>query len=211
MSLADQRIDYGRHSLDEASVDPDPIVQFERWYAEAMAAKVPEPNAMTLATATPGGVPEARIVLLKGVTAAGFTFFTDYRSPKAIALGLNPVAALVFFWQLLERQVRIIGRVERIAPAESAEYFHSRPHGSQLGAWTSRQSSVLPDRATLEAALAETEARYAEGAVPYPEHWGGFRVVPEAIEFWQGRSNRLHDRIRYRRAAGGWERERLSP
>lgn len=211
MSLADQRIDYGRHSLDEASVDPDPIVQFERWYAEAMAAKVPEPNAMTLATVTTGGIPEARIVLLKGVTAAGFTFFTDYRSPKAVALGQNPAAALVFFWQLLERQVRITGRVERIAPAESAEYFHSRPHGSQLGAWTSRQSSVLPDRATLEAALAETEARYAEGAVPYPEHWGGFRVVPETIEFWQGRSNRLHDRIRYRRAMDGWERERLSP
>lgn len=211
MSLADQRVDYGRLALDEAAVDPDPVVQFERWYTDAMAANVPEPNAMTLATATPDGIPAARIVLLKGVSGGGFTFFTDYRSPKAVALEANPAAALVFFWQPLERQVRITGRVERISPVESAAYFHSRPPGSQLGAWTSRQSSVLPDRTALDAALAATEARFAGGAVPYPEHWGGFCLVPDDIEFWQGRSNRLHDRIRYRRAADGWLRERLSP
>ena len=211
MTFSSRRIEYGRASLDPSTVDPDPIRQFDAWYREAEAAGVAEPNAMTLATASPAGVPSARIVLLKHVDQRGFSFFTDYRSQKGRELEANPLAALVFFWQPLERQVRITGPVERTTAAESADYFASRPEGSRLGAWTSCQSSIIADRRELDAALDATTARFAGQEVPCPPHWGGFRVRPDAIEFWQGRASRLHDRIRYRNLGDRWIIERLAP
>lgn len=211
MSLPDRRIEYGRSSLDQATVDPDPFRQFATWFDEAVAAGVPDPNAMTLATASPAGIPSARVVLLKGVDSRGFVFFTDYRSQKALELTANPRAALVFFWRRLERQVRIGGPVVRVDPGESDEYFASRPHGSRVGAWVSRQSSVLPDRETLDTAWNDAARRFGDGPVPRPDHWGGFRILPEEFEFWQGRPNRLHDRVRYRWDASRWRIERLSP
>ncbi len=211
-SVADLRREYARHRLDETDVSPDPLVEFARWFAEAQEARLPEPNAMTLATASADGVPAARIVLLKGFDERGFVVFTDYRSAKAADLEANPRAALVFHWVELERQVRITGSVTRTSAEESAEYFARRPAGSRLGAWSSHQSRVIPGRATLEAALREAESRFAGGEVPLPPYWGGFRVMPAAVELWQGRPSRLHDRIRYRREPGGrWIVERLSP
>jgi pyridoxamine 5'-phosphate oxidase len=207
------RKEYEQGALDEATVEHDPIRQFAVWYDAAVAAGVPEPEAMTLSTATPDGHPSARIVLLRGFDARGFCFFTNYESHKGRELADNPHAALTFHWAALERQVRIEGRVERTTAAESDAYFHSRPSSSRIGAWSSPQSEVIPDRNTLEQLVARFRAEHPDDdAIPRPDHWGGFRLIPERIEFWQGRPSRLHDRLRFRRDAfGPWITERLAP
>jgi pyridoxamine 5'-phosphate oxidase len=195
-----------------AGVDPDPIVQFRRWFGDARAAGLAEPEAMTLATTGPDGRPSARMVLLKGFDQRGFVFYTNYTSRKSRELAANPAAALVFWWPPpLQRQVRIEGLVERVSHEESEAYFRTRPFGSQLGAWASNQSEVIPDRDVLEKRLEELSARYADGEVPLPPFWGGFRLAPDVIELWQGRPNRLHDRLRYRRDGDRWTIQRLSP
>jgi pyridoxamine 5'-phosphate oxidase len=212
MSIADLRREYALARLDETDVSHDPIVEFARWFAEAQEAEVLEVNAMTLATATSAGVPSARIVLLKAFDERGFVFFTDYRSRKGGELEANPRAALVFYWGELERQVRITGGAVPTSREESEEYFRSRPLGSRLGAWASHQSRVIPGRTVLEQDLRDVEERFGDGEVPLPPHWGGYRVVPDVIEFWQGRASRLHDRMRYTREVGKeWRVERLSP
>ena len=206
------REDYQRAALSLPDTDPDPIVQFRRWFEEAVASEVPEPNAMTVATASPDGVPSARVVLLKDYDAAGFVFYTNYESQKGRELDANPRAAAVFVWLDLERQVRIEGAVERISAEQSTAYYHRRPKKSQIGAWASDQSRVIEDRAVLEEREAALNAQYADAEqLPRPAHWGGYRIRPRRIEFWQGRSSRLHDRINYRREAGAWVRERLAP
>ncbi len=214
MSLPDMRRHYALHELREEGAEADPIAQFRRWFDEARAdPAVPEPNAMTVATVDAEGHPAARVVLLKGVDERGFVFYTNYESAKGRELTANPRAALVFFWAALERQVRVTGGVGLTGEEESELYFASRPRGSQLGAWASTQSAKVSGRAELEARLAETAARFGEGPVPKAPRWGGYRVAPDAVEFWQGRPDRLHDRLRYVRAEGGagWRIERLSP
>ena len=210
MRIADLRQEYMRTGLAEKDAAADPFRQFDRWFHDALHADLPLANAMTLATATPAGRPSARVVLLKGVDERGFVFYTNYTSRKGHELAANPYAALVFAWAQLERQVRIEGAIEKVSEAESDAYFESRPLGSRLGAWASPQSMVLPNRLALATKVGAIVLRYGKHP-PRPLHWGGYRVLPEAIEFWQGRRNRLHDRLLYTRHADGWKIERLAP
>lgn len=211
MNLADFRREYTQAGLDEASLAHEPAAQFRVWFEQAAKAGLTEPNAMTLATVGPDGRPSARTVLLKSFDERGLVFFTNFESRKSCEITANPRVALLFAWIELERQVAVEGVAERVCKTESAEYFARRPYGNQLGAWVSAQSSVITSRAELEQKLADLQRRYPEGQVPPPPFWGGFRVAPDAWEFWQGRPNRLHDRLRYRRASGAWVIERLSP
>ncbi len=210
-TLADMRQDYSARGLSEAEAGDDPLILFDLWLTQAIAAELVEPNAMTLATATTDGIPSARVVLLKALDAHGFTFFTNYDSRKGQEMAVNPHVALCFLWHQLERQVRVEGKVELVTTTESDEYYAKRPLGSRLGAWASSQSAVIADRAILEAAHAELMKKYPDGDPPRPPNWGGYRVLPEVIEFWQGRPSRLHDRICFTRTATGWRRERLAP
>jgi pyridoxamine 5'-phosphate oxidase len=212
MALSDLRREYTLAGLKESDLDSNPLKQFDKWFQQALAAGLPEPNAMTLATATLDGKPSARIVLLKGLDERGFVFFTNYESQKGRELSANPQAALVCYWIELERQVRINGRVSCVSVEESEEYFRSRPLGSQLGAWASRQSEVVGGRKILEDRLEALTHEYQSKPIPLPPYWGGYRVAPETIEFWQGRPNRLHDRLRYTLQSNSqWLIERLSP
>ncbi|GAA2892254.1 pyridoxine/pyridoxamine 5'-phosphate oxidase [Actinoplanes cyaneus] len=211
-SPAAMRRDYTEHGpLLESSLAKEWTAQFAAWFADATAFGLPEPNAMIVSTASAEGRPSSRTVLLKGYDSAGFVFFTNYGSRKGTEAADNPYASLVFPWFPMQRQVIVSGRVERVSRAETEEYFASRPRGSQLGAWASPQSRVLPDRDAVDAGLAAAVQRFGDGPVPAPPHWGGLRVIPETVEFWQGRSNRLHDRLRYRDADGDWIVERLAP
>ena len=210
--IADLRQDYRRATLNEREVAVHPVRQFDHWWQEVLAGEIEEPNAMTLATCTPGGMPSARIVLLKSFDEKGFMFFTNYESRKGQELAENPRATLLFFWKELERQVRVEGKVVKVAPAVSDEYFDSRPVGSRIGAIASPQSRVIPGREVLEEKVKSLEAQYLQHAPQRPEHWGGYLVVPEKVEFWQGRSSRLHDRLLYTlEPAGSWKIERLAP
>ena len=210
-SIAHLRRDHGVQPLEIEDLHPDPIEQFGRWIEEALAEGLLLPNTMTLATATADGRPSARMVLLKGFDHRGFVFYTNYESRKSRELAANPHAALVFYWARLERQVRVEGRVERVDEDESDTYFASRPLESRLGAWASRQSAPLASRRELEDRVAELEREHTGDDVPRPPHWGGWLVRPDAIELWQGRPNRLHDRFLYTRAGDGWDRTRLYP
>ncbi len=208
--LAALRTDYSMKTLDEAQVDPDPLRQFGVWMVEAIHAQVPEPTAMSLATVAAGGRPAGRIVLLKGVDPRGFVFYTNYQSRKGQELAANPVAALTFLWTELERQVRIEGTVEKVSEADSDEYFATRPLGSRIGAWASPQSRSIEGRDWLEARWAELTREHGESP-PRPPHWGGYRVRPDYLEFWQGRRSRLHDRVAYARSGEAWKVARLAP
>ena len=210
--LTGLRNEYGAHGLRRSDLHTDPIKQFSAWFAAALAAGIRDVNAMTLATASAEGRPSARIVLLKGFDERGFVFFTNHDSEKGQQIEANPYVALVFYWVLLERQIRISGPVERTSREDSAAYFHSRPVGSRLGAWVSRQSEVIDARRILDSRLTEMTERFQDGEIPLPPHWGGYRVNPDKIEFWQGRPNRLHDRFRYSRQENGpWQIDRLAP
>ena len=211
-TVADLRKDYTLQELNETEVDPNPVIQFQKWFDQVCSVDIPEPNAMTVATVSSEGKPSARMVLLKDYDGRGFVFYTNYNSRKGQELIANPYAALVFWWAQLERQVRITGSVEKISAQESDEYFHSRPFNSRLGAWTSNQSEIVSSRQTLEQRLQQLQAKYKDLEVPRPPHWGGFRVIPVEIEFWQGRSSRLHDRLLYSKNSDStWGIERLSP
>ncbi len=210
-SIADIRREYMRHSLNEHEVLKEPLAQFQVWFNEALDAQVDEANAMTLATATAGGTPSARIVLLKGVDDRGFTFYTNYNSAKGRQLSENPQAALVFFWKELERQVRISGPVSRLSEEESDEYFSSRPEGSRIGAWSSPQSEEIASREILNNWVTEREQMFKGNSIERPPFWGGYLVKPVLVEFWQGRPNRLHDRLLYSLAEGAWSIKRLAP
>lgn len=210
MKIAELRQEYMRAGLAEAAALADPLAQFGRWFEEAVAAQLPLANAMTLATVAASGAPAARIVLLKGVDGGGFVFYTNYLSRKGRELAAQPRACLVLLWSELERQVRIEGRVEKVAAADSDAYYASRPLGARLSAWASAQSEPVADRAALERSLEEMARRHG-GAPPRPPHWGGYRLLPEVVEFWQGRADRLHDRLLYRRVGAHWALERLAP
>jgi pyridoxamine 5'-phosphate oxidase len=212
MGLADLRKDYSLSGLLEKDLARDPFRQFEKWFQEAEAAKIAEPNAMVCSLADAAGRPSSRTVLLKGFDGRGFVFYTNYDSRKGRELAANPRASLLFPWVAIERQVTIEGTVVRLSREESAAYFHSRPIASQLAAWASPQSNIIPGRASLEDAYKAVEKKYAGQEIPLPPQWGGYRVSPESVEFWQGRRSRLHDRLRYRREkAGDWIIERLAP
>ena len=211
-TIADLRKDYTLQGLSVSDVNPNPFIQFKQWFDQALTAQLPEPNAMTVATVTPDGKPRARMVLLKGFDERGFVFYTNYNSQKGQELAQNPQASLVFWWAELERQVRICGRTEKASESESDEYFYSRPLNSRLGAWASNQSEVIESREVLERRLQEFKSKYENEEIPRPPHWGGLRVIPTEIEFWQGRPSRLHDRLLYSRLDNHtWKIERLSP
>jgi pyridoxamine 5'-phosphate oxidase len=211
MDLSELRVSYTKAGLLESDIDPDPFRQFDLWMTQALTMQLIEPNAMTLATTDSSGQPNARTVLLKSFDDRGFVFYTNYESRKAREISENAKVCLLFFWDRLERQVRILGSANRVSPAESNDYFASRPVGHQIGAWVSNQSSVIPNREALEQNLATVAKRFEPGPVPRPPHWGGFRVTPSAFEFWQGRANRLHDRLEYVLSEGAWVMRRLSP
>lgn len=210
MNIAELRREYMRAGLDEAHADADPLRQFQRWLEDAVRANLSLPNAMTLATTGAGGAATARIVLLKGIERGGFVFFTNYRSRKGREIEAKSSACLLFLWSDLERQVRVEGGVEKVAAQESDEYYVTRPLGARLSAWASSQSEVVASRQVLESAMEEARRRHGDNP-PRPPHWGGYRVLPQAIEFWQGRADRLHDRLLYQRVDGGWKIQRLSP